>query len=341
VTRARSTLAVVFAALLLLLPVAPSAESRAQEATVRREAFLMGTTVALEVVSPDREVGLGQLEAALRVLEDTERQLSTWVDTSALSQLNGHPRGQPFRLDSSLCRMFDEIEDWFLRSGGRFDPAVGALIDAWGLRAEPRRPDPATLSAAMDRSGFHQLRFSALWCEVTRLGEVRIDAGAFGKGEALDRVGAWFANGVSEMTIDLGGQIMVYGMSPDRPRMVGLAHPRFRERPVGEIALSAGSLATSGGSERDVADAGERIGHILDPLTGETISRSESVVVWHERALVADILSTALYVMGPDEGLWWADAEGIVACFLVPADGRVELRPTTRFIEKFLAGSRP
>ncbi len=43
-----------------------------------------------------------------------------------------------------------------------------------------------------------------------------------------------------------------------------------------------------------------------------------SVTVWHRRALVADILSTALFVMGPDEGLRWAEARGIAACYLVP-----------------------
>ncbi len=61
-----------------------------------------------------------------------------------------------------------------------------------------------------------------------------------------------------------------------------------------------------------------RLGHILDPRTGKPAGFKGSVSVWHEQALIADILSTALYVMGPEKGLSWADGRNVAACFLVP-----------------------
>ena len=67
------------------------------------------------------------------------------------------------------------------------------------------------------------------------------------------------------------------------------------------------------GSERDVRVGGRRVGHILDPATGEPAAFAGSVTVWRERALVADILSTALYVKGPERGLAWADARDVAA----------------------------
>ena len=54
-----------------------------------------------------------------------------------------------------------------------------------------------------------------------------------------------------------------------------------------------------------------------------------SVVVWHADGLAADVLSTALYVMGPDEGLPWAEAGGVAACYLVPRGGDVVQRATS------------
>ena len=64
-----------------------------------------------------------------------------------------------------------------------------------------------------------------------------------------------------------------------------------------------------------------------------------SVTVWHRRALVADILSTALFVMGPDEGLRWAEARGLAACYLVPDRHReVSMRATTAFRRSVLSG---
>jgi thiamine biosynthesis lipoprotein len=63
-----------------------------------------------------------------------------------------------------------------------------------------------------------------------------------------------------------------------------------------------------------------------------------SVTVWHRRALVADILSTALFVMGPDEGLRWAESRGIAAGYLVPNwDREVSMRATAAFRRSVLA----
>ena len=82
---------------------------------------------------------------------------------------------------------------------------------------------------------------------------------------------------------------------------------------------------------------GSRIGHIIDPRNGRPVNRSGSVTVWHESAFVADVLSTALYVMGPDEGIAWAATRGIAACFIVadPDSGDVAFRATHGFEVRF------
>ena len=165
-----------------------------------------------------------------------------------------------------------------------------------------------------------------------------IDVGAFGKGDALDRVWDYSVDaGVDGWMIDLGGQIMVRGTPPDTDAWsVDLARPLNRTRPLMTIQLREGSLATSGGSERDMGTGEERIGHILDPGTGYPIRTDSTVTVWHPRALVADILSTALYVMGAEEGFAWAETHGIAATFLIPDGEQVEVRATSLFEETFL-----
>jgi thiamine biosynthesis lipoprotein ApbE len=55
------------------------------------------------------------------------------------------------------------------------------------------------------------------------------------------------------------------------------------------------------------------------------------VTVWHERGLVADILSTALYVMGPDAGLRWAAANQIAAMYLIPEGAAVKTAMSPEF----------
>jgi thiamine biosynthesis lipoprotein len=96
-------------------------------------------------------------------------------------------------------------------------------------------------------------------------------------------------------------------------------------------------VATSGTSERWAQVDGRRLGHILDPRTGRPAPAWGSVTVVHPDPLVADILSTALYVMGPDEGLRWLDDHpGIAALFLDVRDETVIPR-WTGAMERWLA----
>ena len=108
------------------------------------------------------------------------------------------------------------------------------------------------------------------------------------------------------------------------------------------VELESGALATGGGSERDregdpEQSGDEPVGHILDPRTGHPVRRTLSVVVWREEALAADALSTALYVMGPEEGIPWAEERALAAAFLTPRpdSGEVEFRTTAAFRARF------
>jgi thiamine biosynthesis lipoprotein len=68
----------------------------------------------------------------------------------------------------------------------------------------------------------------------------------------------------------------------------------------------------------------------MDPRTGRPAAPWGSVTVLSPDPLVADILSTALFVMGPEAGLAWADRHpGIGAVFLVRRPGGLEVRAST------------
>ena len=109
--------------------------------------------------------------------------------------------------------------------------------------------------------------------------------------------------------IEAGGDLRYWGRKPDgRPWRFGVQSPRFdnlpgedRFIPVADIGLAA--LATSGDYERFFEFEGKRYHHILDPQSGVPAGRSVSATVWTERAMDADILATAAFVMGPEAGL--------------------------------------
>ena len=325
----------VVAALLL---GAAACQQPAAPVRVERTVVLMGTTATFAADAADRAAALARLERMVRVVEAAEAELSTWRDDSALSEMNRQPPGEPRSVPPALCDLLGRLEGWREATAGAFDPAIGSLIDAWGLRAAGRRPDSAALSTARARAGWPLLGFDREACTVTRKADALLDAGAFGKGEALDRVRAAERDDPGAWLIDFGGQVAVSGGAAGTAWPVALAHPTHRDRPVAELQLAAGSLATSAASERTFTlDTGDVVGHILDPRSGAPVARQSSVAVWHPNAFTADVLSTALYVMGPDAGLDWAAARGFAVCFIAPVAGsdRVAFLTTPAFEQRF------
>ena len=316
------------AAVLLAIASIPVASDTPQ--LVTRDAYLMGTRAQLATYAMTRDAGLATLEAGLRVLEDAERELSTWLADSEISALNRHPVGAPWRATPRVCRVLADVIDWSVATGAAFDPTVGRLLEAWDIHGSGRVPDGETLSRARAASGLTLLAFDPRDCTVTRTMDVTVDVGAFGKGEALDRVAA--ALGAASWMVDLGGQVSAGGAPPPGGAWpIAIAHPRRRDQPHLTVRLIDGSLSTSAGSERDLDVNGVRVGHILDPRTGTPAAFQGSVTVWHQRGLVADILSTALYVMGPEEGLRWAEDRGVAASYLIPDGAGVRVLMTRAF----------
>jgi thiamine biosynthesis lipoprotein len=290
-------------------------QAAADDSIVARDAYVMGTQVRLVIVDASRAAGMTRLDRALAEIEAVEAELTTWRADGELAALNAAPVGEPVAVGASLCRALGDAASWRDTTGGAFDPAIGRLIEAWDLRGDGRIPSTEELTGALNRSGLSRIAFDRGACMVTRRADATFDAGAFGKGAALDRAAKRL--GDAAWMIDLGGQVAVGGRPPGQPGwMVAIADPAVRDRPALTVRLTSGSLSTSGGSERDLRVAGERIGHILDPVTGRPAAFTGSVTVWHESALAADILSTALFVMGPEQGLAWAETRGLSACFL-------------------------
>ena len=309
-------------------------EPAAAPTLVERTVHLMGTWATLVVEVADRAAGLQQLERMVGVIERTEASLSTWRADSGLSALNRQPVNEPFPLPPGLCGLWPQLARWHRLTGGAFDPAVGRLGEAWGLRAGGSVPAPDVLRAARAATGLAHFRFDAVTCRVTRTANATLDAGAFGKGEALRRLIAATVGGHPWM-VDFGGQIAVGGTSAGEGWPVAIAHPARRQQAALALDLTTGSLATSAASGRSWVVEGRPVAHILDPRTGQPIHRPESVTVWHEDPLAADILSTALYVMGADDGLDHAQQHGIAALFLVPDPGRDAARVTVRASRMF------
>lgn len=268
------------AAFLAALAVVPGIT---EAATAQRARYLMGTVCEVAVPAGHEAA----IERAFAEAKRIESMLSTWTGDSELARVN---RGE--KPGAELRALLDDVSDWSAKTRRAFDPRVKALVDVWQLRAGGALPEREAIARAMQQS--------------------QVEEGAFGKGYAIDRMAALLPPG--ESMINFGGQIAVRG-----ELRVTIADPENREHAVVAFTIRDASLSTSSGSEKTFAIDGRRFSHIVDPRSGEALPPRGSVSVIDDSALDADILSTALYVMGEDEGLRWADAHRVAAVFINPS----------------------
>lgn len=279
------------AALIAAILVVPQSSA----AVTNRARYLMGTVCEIAADAPPERIDDAFAEA-----KRVESMLSTWTDASELARLN---RAGAATISPELASLLRTACDWSAKTGGTFNPLVGPLVDAWKTREAGAIPSRVAIAGAIARMQIANVAFDR--DRVTLKNGAEFEEGGFGKGYALDRMLALLPN---DALINFGGQLALRGTM-----QVSIADPRDREHAVLAFTMSDGSLSTSSGSEKTFEIGGRRFSHLLDPRTGEALPPRGSVSVVADQALEADILSTALYVMGEEDALRWADANGVCA----------------------------
>jgi FAD:protein FMN transferase len=310
---------------------------------LERETYLMGTLLRIGVEAQDRPAGIQAIEDAFLAVRRVDSLLSTWRDDSEIARLNRAPVGVPVSLSAELFAALDHARQWRQETAGAFDPAIGALVDAWDLRGTGRKPTPPALARARAATGMQHFAFSATQRTVRRTdASAWLDTGGFGKGLALREARrALRSAGITAALLNFGGQVAAIGSGNGEGWIIPVAHPSRRHDPVARIRLPGGSASTSAQSQRFVSVGGERVGHVLDPRTGQPVPAWGSVTVVAEDPVVADVVSTALLVLGPDHGLQWArNRPDIGALFLIDREGRL-IRRWNPALEKFLVFDCP
>ncbi|MCG8461365.1 MAG: FAD:protein FMN transferase [Holophagales bacterium] len=309
----------------------------------------MGTYYVVKVVRPVEEALddpaqedlLGRIEERL---EGVNRRMSTYLEESELSRLNAHLSTDPFPLSAATFEVVSAAVELGKLTGGALDPTVGPLVNAYGFGPgvggeAVARPSPEELAALRQRVGLHLLELDPPGSRVSKLApELYVDLSSLAKGYAVDQVAnTLVAEGFGSIMVEVGGEVRTAGVNlSGGPWRVGIERPADGGGDVQRIVSLQGlAMATSGDYRNYREEQGVRISHIIDPRSGRPVDhRLASVTVVDRTCMRADALATALMVMGPEDGLAWAEEQELAALFLVrEGDGFTE-RATTLFQEQ-------
>lgn len=289
-------------ALLVALLTLSQYVSRQSPAPAEWTGSLLDTYVRIVVVDGERERAAA---AALDALRHTEAMLNRYDPEATVARIS-QGAGQWVGLDPLTQQALQLLTSPDQAVAESFDIALGQVIDLYGFGQGGRVPAEAELAAALALAGrgAWELDETRGEARVVRAGTI-LDLGGLHKGLAVDQATAALqARGVTNGLVDAGGNMRALGSRPDgQAWRIGIQHPRQPDAILAVISLRDRAVATSGDYQQFFAEGGIRYHHILDPRTGRPAEGVLSVVVLAPTALEADLLSTVLFVLGPQRGM--------------------------------------
>ena len=315
-------------------------------AVTAEETKLVMGTVARLTVRTDEITSQAALRDGLAVLTQVERD----ADGAAIADLEtAAGTGEWREISPALYETLTLAQELAHRSNGAFDVTAGALTELWERsRAEKLPPSPEEVAEARARVGYEFLELNTVeengkkryQARLLRTG-MKIDRGALIKGLALDGIrSTWQKADIKNALADLGtSSILGMGVNEaGEPWQIGIRNPRGEGAgdALAVLPLSNEVLSASGDDERFFLYEGRRYHHLIDPRTGYPADTglasvvvtlplsAEDLPAWQgHMGLLSDMLSTAVFVLGPEAGRALLADFPPALVILIGTDGRV------------------
>jgi len=273
------------------------------------------------------------------LLKDYDSHLSTYVDTSLISQFNN----SVFSPTSSLIRWnndsldleiqphgifedcFKAAKEIYHATDGAFNPAIFPLVQYWGFFKGEIRSDPSEfeidsilkivdfsdsmINLCTDAVSKGDVIFGlpTLLCKLN--GNTKIDFNGIAQGHSVDIIGRYLLSlGVNNFMVEVGGEVLCKGVNNKNTYwQIGVDKPIENSSPGREgfqfvINVNNGAIATSGNYRKFYEKDGLKYAHTIHPKTGYPVQHSLlSVTVKADRCSDADGYATAFMVMGMEQ----------------------------------------
>jgi len=208
------------------------------------------------------------VDSVWSMVKEADRRYNRFLAGSVLAEVNRRAAGEAVEVDDELFMILQLCETFRKATFGYFDVTAGSRV-----------PDREVMLEA----SAHTVRFS-------RPG-MRLDLGGFAKGFVLEQAVREVSAHADSALLSFGGSsVAAVGRHPlGAPWPVAVAHSYYPGRTAHTFQLEGTALSVSG------KDPHGR-GHIIDPETGNTLEKEGLVAVTGPSAMVAEVLSTALWV---------------------------------------------
>jgi len=279
-------------------------QSENKEKLYTKKIFVMDTTVEIKVISENNANDI--ISESIKIMEDWNKRLDRYNNNSVISKINNNGKAG-VEVSSEMIKLFLSLKEYAKLTEGNFDPTIAPLIDIWGFgEGDNKIPDKNDIKSALQLVNYNDIKIDKGKNKIYLPEESKIDLGAVAKGFIIDKVYEYLKeNNIDNFFINAGGNIRVSGLNTlkNRKWTIGIRKPRSNNQIYEDyiLEISKGAIATSGDYERYFIKENKRYSHLLNPNTGYPARELQSVTIYSSNAISADILSTALFIMGWDK----------------------------------------
>ncbi len=285
---------------------------------------LMDTYVKV-VVYTDEKTAEEAINAAFARMEEIDRIATTWDSEGEAFKLN--QTGYSDAPSDELLELIKLSLDYSELTDGSFDITVQPLLDLYEYNPDADKQfweldestQQAEINEALKLVGPDQIIIED---NTIRFKEgTKITLGGIAKGYAVDEALEVLKDmGIKYALVDAGGDIGTLGSKPKGELWsIALVNPDDTSEYLVDFKIKDKSVATSGNYER-YFDLEKEVHHIINPDTGYSATGSISVTIIAENCTQADALATAVFVMGPEDGMRLVESLDDVEGFIVDAD---------------------
>ena len=312
-------LALILVALLIAVPFAVRFYNLYRYHLEKQTRFMMDTYVTIYAVGPKR-ITSPAINSAMDRMQELDVKFNSLNPESPVYAFNH--KGLPIS-DQEILRVVRLALQIARDSDGVFDITVAPLIEKWGFYGDsPRLPDEGEIKASLAKVDYRYLTLKNGRLEKKR-NDVHIDLGGIAKGYAIDQAAKVLRReGVTSALIDAGGDVYALGKKGREPWKVGLRSPRGNDL-LGYVEVEDLAVLGSGDYERFFIKDGKRYHHIFNPKTGYPAEGVRSTTIIYSDPMAADAWNTAVFVLGPKEGLKRADKIPGMEVVMVTSSGEI------------------
>lgn len=276
------------------------------------------------------------VEESFKRLNEINEMASTNINTSDIYKINNSSGIGYVKVQPEILKMIEASKEYSKLSSGAFDITMGPIINLWGIGTDNEKmPTEEEIKTKLRLVGYDKIRINENESSVMLEEQgMSIDLGGIAKGFAIDEVLKIYKKyNIENGLINLGAS-SIYALGKNKGNSdwsVGIKHPRSEDSNeyMGVIKLSNESLSTSGDYERYFIKDNKRYHHIMDTKTGYPIDNdviSNTIVInddIQDSGMLADILTTTVFALGPEKGLKLINSLPGVSCEITTSDHKV------------------